>query len=149
MLYNLDGLIRFLFRLMLFMIQARHADLTLYTIPVTLLLSLRPPASHQIPARCIFSAPCSLSRNCKPHQPITSQISEKMPLKCKLDDLEDMLAKVIRVSVTCILVWLVNIQHFADPTHHGVLKGDIYYFKITVALAVAGSLFVTQHGISL
>ena len=72
-----------------------------------------------------------------------------MPLKCKLDDLEDMLAKVIRVSVTCILVWLVNIQHFADPTHHGVLKGDIYYFKIAVALAVAGSLFVNQHGISL
>ena len=69
------------------------------------------------------------------HQSITSQISEKTPLKCKLDDLEDMLANVI--SVTCILVWLVNIRHFVDPTHHGVLKGDIYYFKIAVTLTVA------------
>jgi len=69
------------------------------------------------------------------HQSISSQINEKTPLKRKLDDFGDTLAKVI--SVICVLVWLVNIRHFTDPAHHGFLKGAIYYLKIAVALAVA------------
>lgn len=69
------------------------------------------------------------------HKSISSQTSEKTPLKRKLDDFGDMLAKVI--TVICILVWLVNFRHFWDPAHHNVLKGAIYYFKIAVALAVA------------
>ncbi|KAI8055977.1 SERCA-type calcium-translocating P-type ATPase [Syncephalis plumigaleata] len=41
------------------------------------------------------------------HKSITSQISEKTPLKRKLDDFGDSLAKVI--SVICILVWLIAV----------------------------------------
>ncbi|KAK9469923.1 hypothetical protein V1512DRAFT_257340 [Lipomyces arxii] len=69
------------------------------------------------------------------HNSITSQISEPTPLKQKLDDFGDMLAKVI--MVICILVWIINVRNFNDPAHKGWLKGAIYYFKIAVALAVA------------
>ncbi|KAL9031831.1 MAG: hypothetical protein Q9196_000145 [Gyalolechia fulgens] len=69
------------------------------------------------------------------HESITSQISEPTPLKEKLNDFGDMLAKVI--TVICIIVWLINIQHFNDPSHGSWAKGAIYYLKIAVSLGVA------------
>ncbi|KAG9783928.1 calcium ATPase, partial [Aureobasidium melanogenum] len=70
------------------------------------------------------------------HESITSQISEPTPLKEKLNDFGDSLAKVI--TVICILVWLINIRHFNDPSHGGSwAKGAIYYLKIAVSLGVA------------
>ena len=62
------------------------------------------------------------------HDSITSQISEPTPLKIKLNDFGDTLAKVI--TVICILVWLINIQHFNDPSHGSWAKGAIYYLKV-------------------
>ena len=69
------------------------------------------------------------------HESITSQISEPTPLKQKLNDFGDMLAKVI--TVICVLVWIINIQHFNDPSHGSWAKGAIYYLKIAVSLGVA------------
>lgn len=69
------------------------------------------------------------------HESITSQISEPTLLKQKLNDFGDMLAKVI--TVICVLVWLINVEHFNDPAHGGWAKGAIYYLKIAVSLGVA------------
>ena len=71
----------------------------------------------------------------KIHSTITSAEEERSPLKIQLDEFGDELAKVI--TVVCILVWAINVRHFNDPSHGGLLKGMIYYFKIAVALAVA------------
>ena len=64
---------------------------------------------------------------------ITSQISEPTPLKQKLNDFGDMLAKVI--TVICVLVWLINIQHFNDPSHGSWAKGAIYYLKVVTTFS--------------
>ncbi|KAK3942731.1 putative calcium P-type ATPase [Diplogelasinospora grovesii] len=69
------------------------------------------------------------------HESITAQISEPTPLKQKLNDFGDQLAKVI--TVICILVWLINIPNFNDPSHGNWTKGAIYYLKIAVSLGVA------------
>ncbi|KAK0271046.1 hypothetical protein LTR91_015855 [Friedmanniomyces endolithicus] len=70
------------------------------------------------------------------HESITSQISQPTPLKEKLNEFGDQLAKVI--SAICVLVWLINIRHFNDPSHgNSWTKGAIYYLKIAVSLGVA------------
>ncbi|RDW77081.1 calcium-transporting ATPase-2 [Coleophoma cylindrospora] len=69
------------------------------------------------------------------HESITAQISEPTPLKQKLNDFGDQLAKVI--TVICIAVWLINIPHFGDASHGSWAKGAIYYLKIAVSLGVA------------
>lgn len=69
------------------------------------------------------------------HESITAQISEPTPLKQKLNDFGDQLAKVI--TIICVLVWLINIPHFNDGSHGSWTKGAIYYLKIAVSLGVA------------
>ncbi|PVI01350.1 calcium ATPase [Periconia macrospinosa] len=69
------------------------------------------------------------------HESITSQISQPTPLKEKLNDFGDTLAKVI--TVICVLVWVINIRNFNDPAHGSFAKGAIYYLKIAVSLGVA------------
>lgn len=69
------------------------------------------------------------------HESISAQISAPTPLKEKLNDFGDSLAKVI--TVICILVWAINIRHFDDPAHGSWAKGAIYYLKIAVSLGVA------------
>jgi Ca2+ transporting ATPase len=62
------------------------------------------------------------------HESISAQISQPTPLKEKLNEFGDVLAKVI--TVICILVWLINIGNFNDPSHGSFAKGAIYYLKV-------------------
>lgn len=64
------------------------------------------------------------------HTSIVSQISEPTPLKQKLNDFGDVLAKVI--SVICILVWVINVRNFSDEAHGGWVKGAMYYLKVSL-----------------
>lgn len=66
------------------------------------------------------------------HTSIVSQISEPTPLKQKLNEFGDSLAKVI--MLICIAVWAINIRHFSDPSHGGWVKGAIYYLKVCILL---------------
>lgn len=60
---------------------------------------------------------------------------EKSPLKLKLEEFGQYLTYII--GAICIIVWVINYKHFFDEVHGTFINGMIYYFKISVALAVA------------
>ncbi|GAW79113.1 calcium-transporting ATPase [Plasmodium gonderi] len=57
------------------------------------------------------------------------------PLQIKIDSFGRQLSKII--FIICVTVWIINFKHFSDPVHGSFLYGCLYYFKISVALAVA------------
>lgn len=38
------------------------------------------------------------------------------------------------IAVVCFLVWVVNIGHFRDPAHGGILRGAVYYLKASYSM---------------
>lgn len=60
---------------------------------------------------------------------------EESSLQIKLKEFGDTLANII--FIICIVVWIVNYKNFFDEIHGTWFNGCIYYFKISVALAVA------------
>ena len=60
---------------------------------------------------------------------------EKTPLGQKIDQFGERLGKVI--MGICVVVWVMNINHFTDEEFGGFFKGCIYYLKVAVALGVA------------
>ncbi|KAJ1328304.1 calcium-translocating P-type ATPase, SERCA-type [Batrachochytrium salamandrivorans] len=73
------------------------------------------------------------------HDSISSQIEEKTPLKVALDEFGEQLAKII--SVICLLVWVINIRHFNDPTFGGLAV------IITTCLALGTKKMANQGAI--
>lgn len=59
----------------------------------------------------------------------------KTPLEIKLDEFGNTIAKII--GAICILVWIVSVPKFNDPSFASVFDGAVYYAKVAVALGVA------------
>ena len=60
---------------------------------------------------------------------------EKTPLKKNLEKFGEMLSYI--VAIICVISWLINIPKFSDPGHGTWYQAALYYFKISVSLAVA------------
>lgn len=65
----------------------------------------------------------------------TKETKEKSPLEKKLEEFGDYLTYII--GAICVVVWVINYKNFFDEVHGTFFNGMIYYFKISVALAVA------------
>ena len=57
------------------------------------------------------------------------------PVLDEIDQFGELLGKVI--MGICVVVWVMNINHFTDEEFGGFFKGCIYYLKVAVALGVA------------
>lgn len=64
-----------------------------------------------------------------------SKDQRKTPLKESLEKFGTMLSYI--VAVICVISWLINIPKFSDPGHGTWFQAALFYFKISVSLAVA------------
>ena len=71
----------------------------------------------------------------KIHTMISEAKDDKSPLKIKLEQFGNALTYII--GIICVVVWIINYKNFFDEQHGSWVSGCIYYFKISVALAVA------------
>jgi len=63
------------------------------------------------------------------------QEEQKTPLAQRLDEFGETLTFII--GIICVVVWVVSIPKFSDPSFDNWAEGAIYYAKVAVALGVA------------
>ncbi len=64
-----------------------------------------------------------------------TESKRKTPLKENLEIFGTTLSYI--VAAICVASWLINIPKFSDPGHGTWIRAALYYFKISVSLAVA------------
>lgn len=69
------------------------------------------------------------------HAAISHVAAPRSPLRTRLDEFGDSLAKII--AAVCIAVWAICIGRFGDAAYGGWFRGALFHFKLSVALAVA------------